>query len=198
MRTRLPTFACITVSPESAFIHQPWLVVKVMGSSVVGADASTPAKVIAVVAAVSPNDVEPPTMSNPGRQHRCCAAHATLCRSTTCFPSNFCYSSLSIQVDKAVVTKKPMMRCCSCCAWFRDTDASKEQSNSTPGSLLQTAVKSYSPGPVLHLTLCQACDCGLALHSHRRRGSKMCQGSLDVAAYPRRPCLNKAWHRVTT
>ena len=32
----------------------------------VGADASTPAKVIAVVAAVSPNDVEPPTMSNPG------------------------------------------------------------------------------------------------------------------------------------
>ncbi|CAE7238969.1 HMCN1, partial [Symbiodinium pilosum] len=38
----------------------------VMRSSVVGADASTPAKVIAVVAAVSPNDVEPPTMSNPG------------------------------------------------------------------------------------------------------------------------------------
>ena len=37
-----------------------------MRSSVVGADASTPAKVIAVVAAVSPNDVEPPTMSNPG------------------------------------------------------------------------------------------------------------------------------------
>ena len=37
-------------------------------SSVVGADASTPAKVIAVVAAVSPNDGEPPTMSNPGQE----------------------------------------------------------------------------------------------------------------------------------
>lgn len=35
-------------------------------TEVTGDSASAPAKVVAVVAAVSPEDVEPPTMSNPG------------------------------------------------------------------------------------------------------------------------------------
>ncbi|CAJ1438497.1 unnamed protein product [Effrenium voratum] len=39
----------------------------VLDSSIVSGDAATsPAKVVAVVASVSPDDVEPPTMSNPG------------------------------------------------------------------------------------------------------------------------------------
>mmetsp|Transcript_30475 Transcript_30475/g.70268 ORF Transcript_30475/g.70268 Transcript_30475/m.70268 type:complete len:1086 (-) Transcript_30475:66-3323(-) len=38
----------------------------VLDSSVISAGVSAPAKVVAVVAAVSPDDVEPPTMSNPG------------------------------------------------------------------------------------------------------------------------------------
>ena len=35
-------------------------------TAVSGDTATGPAKVVAVVAAVSPEDVEPPTMSNPG------------------------------------------------------------------------------------------------------------------------------------
>ncbi|CAE7722063.1 HMCN1 [Symbiodinium sp. CCMP2456] len=89
-------------------------------SSVVGADASTPAKVIAVVAAVSPNDVEPPTMSNPGS----CTADGWL-GAAAC-------GVIASKKVKQRLQKRNAVQPCKTAATGGGTDAAKDIEKGTP------------------------------------------------------------------